>query len=610
MSRFAPISPRSGKPAGRRAGLVSVFAALVLSMPAAAQDIAQADTHTDEAPPNVVLIILDDVGLTDLGVTGGEARTPAIDALAARGTLFASFNTAPMCAPSRAMLMTGVDSHDAGIANLPETTPADLRGDYGYEGRLTRRAATLAEHLGAAGYQTFIAGKWHLGHDADSLPAARGFDRSLVLDASGADNWQDRPYLAVYDRAEWWQDDAPARRPNEGVFSSTMLVDTVLNDLATRDRSRPFFVTLAFQAVHIPVQAPPEIVAAYDGVYDQGWDALAARRHAGAIARGLIPDGAAPPVFPDGLRDWDALDPQTRAFVTASMEVNAAMLDATDREIARLVAALRADGSYDNTVFVVVSDNGPEHNRPDLHRGTRFWLRRVGYSTDPDSLGGPGSYAWIGPEWAKAAAGQGAFFKMHAGSGGMNVPLILAGPGIPARGVVRDFAYATDLVPTVLELTGTPALPAEIAPAGRSLDVLLTAPDPAEAGAAPSGPEQAVGMEAGGQSALFLGRYKLVRNAAPYGDGQWRLFDWTTDPGETDDLSLSQPDMLAQMMAEWDAYVAAKQVQPVDPDYTPGRMMAQHAYARTARQAGMGLAGLIALILAVILILRIPGTRP
>jgi len=601
MIRFASMPSRPGKPAG----LAFLIAMLALSMTSAsAQEMAQTDTAANGTPPNIVLIILDDVGLTDLGVTGGEARTPAIDALAARGALFASFNTAPMCAPSRAMLMTGVDSHDAGIANLPETTPADLRGDYGYEGRLTRRAATLAEHLGAAGYQTFIAGKWHLGHDADSLPAARGFDRSLVLDASGADNWEDRPYLAVYDRAEWWQDDAPARRPDEGVFSSTMLVDTVLTEIARRDRSRPFFATLAFQAVHIPVQAPPEIVAAYDGVYDQGWDALAARRHAGAVARGLIPESAAPPVFPDGLRDWDTLDPQTRAFVTASMEVNAAMLDATDREIARLVAALRADGSYDNTIFVVVSDNGPEHNRPDLHRGTSFWLRRVGYSTNPDDLGGPGSYAWIGPEWAKAAAGQGAFFKMHAGSGGMNVPLILAGPGIPARGVVRDFAYATDLLPTLLALTGTPALPAEIAPAGRALDRLWAAPAMAE----PSGPEQAVGMEAGGQSALFLGRYKLVRNAAPYGDGQWRLFNWTADPGETVDLSASLPDVLARMMAEWDAYVAAKQVQPVDPDYTPGRLLARHAYARTAQQAGLGLAGLIALILAVVFILRLPAS--
>lgn len=578
--------------------LMAVLAAPGLCAAAAAQDEAGPGAPPEGAP-NIVLLILDDVGLTDLGVTGGEAATPAMDALAGSGVVFANFNTAPMCAPSRAMLLTGVVSHDAGVANLPETMPDYQEGRRGYEGRLTRRAATLAEHLRPAGYQTFITGKWHLGHDADSLPSARGFDRSFILDASGADNWQDRPYLAYYDRAQWWADGAPAQRP-DGEFSSTFLVNQMLSYLDDRDAARPFFAVIGFQAVHIPVQAPREIVEAYDGVYDAGWDVLAARRHAEAIARGLISADAAAPVFPDGLRDWDGLDPDMRAFVTAAMEVNAAMLDATDREIARLVSTLRAEGEFENTLFVIVSDNGPEHNRPDLHRGTEFWLDLVGYSRDPATLGGLGTYAWIGTEWAKAAAGHGAFFKMHAGSGGMNVPLIVSGPGVTRRGVSRDFAFATDLVPTLLDYAGAAPVSAEIAPAGRSLAPLLAGP-----GDALRLPETAVGMEAGGHAALFLGPLKLVRSVAPYGDGQWRLYDWTSDPGETTDLAAARPAAFDEMMAAWDAFVVRHSILPVDPDYTPVGLMAQRTYARQARKyAPWGLGVLIVLGLGAGLVLR------
>ena len=572
-----------------------------LALAAAGQAVAA----TAPATPNIVLVILDDVGLTDLGATGGEARTPVIDALADEGVLFASFNTAPMCAPSRAMLLTGVSSHHAGIANLPETTPAALLGQYGYEGHLTRRAATLAEHLRPAGYQTFIAGKWHLGHGPDSRPDVRGFDRSFVLDASGADNWQSRPYLAYYDRAEWWSDGEPVDRP-EGQFSSDFLVDRMLGYLGERDPGRPFLAVVGFQAVHIPVQAPPEIVERYDGIYDQGWTALLQQRHRNATELGLIPATATPPDFPPGLRDWAGLTAPERAFATAAMEVNSAMLDATDRALGRLVEALREAGVYDDTIFVVVSDNGPEHNRPDLHAGTEFWLRSVGYSTDPARLGGPGTYAWIGPEWAKAAAGHGGFFKMHAGSGGMNVPLIVTGPGIERRGLVHDFAYATDLVPTLLDLAGAEPVAADVPVSSHSLAPLLSAASPHTA----TGPESAVAMEAGGHAAVFLGSLKLVRNAAPYGDGEWRLYDWTADPGETADLSADRPEDVARLMTAWDAFVAEQNVLPVDPDYAPANLLARRTYAKRLRGAGFAQAGLLILLAGVAVVLRLSPRPP
>lgn len=569
-----------------RGFVLLLCAALWLGGPAGARASAALP-----ARPNIVVIIVDDAGLTDFGITGGEAATPAIDALARNGVIFSHFNTAPMCAPSRAMLMTGVDSHDAGVANLPETTPRDQRGARGYEGELTRRAATLAEHLKPAGYQTFITGKWHLGHGPDSLPAARGFDRSFILDASGADNWRPRPYLPFYDRAEWWSDGAPAEPPAH-FYSSEFLVDRMLEYLGARDANRPFLAVIGFQAVHIPVQAPREIVERYDGVYDAGWDALLARRHANAVAAGLIPADAAPPVFPPGLRDWTALSDEDRAFATAAMEVEAAMLDAMDRNIARLVDALRAEGAYDDTLFVVVSDNGPEHNQPDHHGGFTLWRKLAGYSTDPETLGGPGTYAWIGAEWAKAAAGHGAYFKMHAGSGGMNTALIVAGPGVTRRGIVDDFAFATDLAPTLLDMVGAAPVAAETPIAGRSLAGALA--DPPSSAFTPSAP---VGMEAGGQSALFLGRLKLARNAKPYGDGQWRLYDWVADPGETRDLAAERPGDFARLGAAYDAFVADHGVRPVDPDYTPGRLMARATQAKQVKRLAPAVLGIAAVLI-------------
>ncbi|MFN2260079.1 MAG: sulfatase-like hydrolase/transferase, partial [Parasphingopyxis sp.] len=403
--------------------------------------------------PNIVLILADDVGFTDLGAYGSEIATPNIDALARRGMIFTNFHATPMCAPSRAMLMTGIDSHAAGIGNLPETTPEEHRGSPAYLGRLRPGVRTIAERLRAAGYRTYMTGKWHLGHTADTLPRARGFDRSFILDATGADNWEHRPYLPYYDRAEWYEDGEAAHELPEDFYSSEFLVDRLIRYLGRGRAGRPFFAYLAFQAIHIPVQAPREFTERYAGRYDDGWQALRETRHRAAIARGLFPEDAPLRAMRPEMRDWDELSDEDRGWYAQAMAVNAGMLEAMDHHLGRLIDYLRQSGEYENTIFIITSDNGPEGALPTASLSMRVWMRLVGYSTERETLGERGSYGFIGPEWASAAASPHDLFKFYAGEGGTRVPLIVAGPGIET-GMARQLSLISDIPATLAGLGG------------------------------------------------------------------------------------------------------------------------------------------------------------
>lgn len=537
-----------------KTALVLWLAAL---LPAAAQD----------ATPNIVLILADDAGFSDFGAYGSEIATPHIDALAAKGTLFSNFHASPICAPSRAMLMTGVDSHLAGIGNLPESAPLEHRGQPGYLGQLADDVVTVASRLGAAGYRTTMTGKWHLGHGAGSHPGARGFDRSFALEASGADNWEKKSYLPIYDDAPWYEDGKPTDLP-EDFYSSEFIVDKTIEYLEeSRDEGRPFFSYLAFMAIHIPVQAPREFIEKYEGVYDEGWDALREARFRAVIERGLLPAEMAFGPMPEGLRDWDQRSADEKRMLAKSMAVNAAMLEAMDFHVGRLIAYLKETGQYDNTIFIVLSDNGPEPGDPLATPGFRQWLWWNNYRRDLETLGEKGSYAFIGPEFASAAASPGAFFKMQAGEGGLRVPLIFAGRGVARARTTDAFSYITDIAPTILEMAGVAATTefegAAVQPmTGHSLMPLLGG------GATRVRSEtDAVGIEAAGNAALFRGDYKLTRNAPPYGDMQWYLYNLARDPGETTDLAAAEPELFAEMMAEYDAYAARVGVLEVPEGY-------------------------------------------
>ncbi|HYE47817.1 MAG TPA: arylsulfatase [Caulobacter sp.] len=522
--------------------------------------------------PNIVLILIDDGGYTDLGAYGSEIATPHIDALAASGTKFANFHASPMCAPSRAMLLTGVDSHTAGVANLPESTPPEHRTNPAYQGRLAPNVVTVASRLKSAGYHTWMAGKWHLGDGERDLPPAHGFDRSLALEATGGDNWQQRPYFPIYDGSEWYEDGRKATLP-EDFYSSRLLVDRIIDNIdAKPDDGRPFFAYLPFLAIHMPVQAPAELVGKYEARYRDGWAALRQRRYEGAVRAGLIAPGTPMGPPPANVADWNRLTKDEQAAFAKRMAVNAAMLEAMDGEVGRLVAHLKANGQYDKTLFVVLSDNGPEGGDPLVEPIFRFWLDQVGYSTRVQDLGGKGSWTAIGPGWASAAAAPGALFKFYASEGGTRVPLVMSGPGVKAGGTARGFSVITDIAPTLLDLAGVaPALSPAVPMDGRSLRPVL-----AGTADSPYGPADPVGMEAAGDAALWKGNLKLVKAAGPLGDPDWRLYDVAADPGETMDLSAVRPREAAAMLADYRAYAARVGVAEIPADYTPDKAVAKN----------------------------------
>ena len=520
--------------------------------------------------PNIVLILADDLGFSDLASYGSEIHTPSISTLAEQGLSFTNYHTGANCAPSRAMLLTGVDSHRSGVPNIPEMIPPEQSQYSHYSGTLGQNVVTVATLLQDAGYHTYMAGKWHLGQASDQLPSVRGFERTVALADSGADNWQQKPYIPIYKKANWYADGQEYQLPDD-FYSSRFLIDKTIEFIdSNQGDGQPFFAYVPFQAVHIPVQAPQEYIDRYMGVYDQGWAALRTERLARAIKLGIVP-AQTEMVTMASTPNWDSLEADQQAYEAKRMAVYAAMVEAMDHHIGRLVAHLKAIGQFDNTIFIVTSDNGAEAMGQQVQKswinGLRMSLQD--YSIDYETLGLKGSFNAIGPGFSSAAASPLAYYKFYLGEGGMRVPMIIAGPGIAAnQQLTNAFAFVTDITPTILALTGVKPAPARyggrlVEPLiGRSLMPLLqgTAETVYQA-------HESIGHELMGHGALFMGDYKIVFNRGTQGDNQWRLFDIVADPGETEDLSTKNPAQLQLMLARYQQYIEENNVLPTPEGY-------------------------------------------
>ena len=552
----------------------------------------------DAAPvqkPNVVIILADDLALMDLGVYGGEASTPNIDALASNGAMFMQYRTSTLCSPSRAMLLTGIDNHKTGVATIPEVLPKEHKNQPGYTMAFEPGVYTIADQLRSAGYRTLMTGKWHLGEYSHEMPQAHGFDRSFALAASGADNWEDIPYIPYYKDAPWFEDGEEADLP-EDFYSSEFIVDKMIDYIEETDSSKPFLAYLPFQAIHIPVQAPDEFIRKYDGYYNDGWDELRQSRFERAQEIGLIKKGVALAPMHPGLRRWQDLSEEGRELYARRMEVNAAMIEAMDYHIGRFIEYLKSEGEYENTIFVVTSDNGPEPNRGD-HGDWRldFWLHSNGYHIGLDGLGGRGSWGFIGPEWATAAASPGALFKFYATEGGIRAPLIVTGPGI-APVTIQSPAMVADITPTIVEWLGIPDISQQaVAITGRSLLPVLRG----EKESVYSEDDVRV-IEVSGNTALYKGDYKITRSIPPIGDGRWRLFNMNVDPGETVDIRSTSTEVFNELLAEYQRYAAEMGVLEMPPGYDSFAQVDKNATERWLKNNVMLLVIFGSFLLAVI----------
>ena len=554
--------------------------------------------------PNIVLLVADDWGFSDVGAFGGEIATPHLDALAQRGMRFTNFHVAASCAPTRSMLLTGVDNHKAGIGNLRESMPQEHIGKPGYLGSLNNNVVTIATLLQNSGYRTSITGKWNVGSEPHNLPNRRGFDRSLVQGDTGSDNWETgKRYLPHGAKVAWFEDGKEPVMPAD-FYSSEFFVSKSIDYIRSGEKSgKPFFAYVGFQANHVPLQAPKAFIDKYKGRYDSGWTALRQARRDKAVALGIVPKDT-PMVMMKTTADWAALSPKDRQYQARLMEVYAAMADAMDHEVGRLVAYLKTSGEYDNTVFVFLSDNGPEASD---YADARLWLMTQ-YSRDFDRLGGKGAYVVPGPGWASASAAPLADYKFYAGEGGLRVPLIVSGvAGMAPNQLNGALTHVTDIVPTLLDIAqvakpGASYQGRAIEPlTGRSLLPVLTG-----AASANRGPDDTIGYELSGNAALFKGDLKLVKNLPPVGDNGWRLYNLRTDPGETQDLQQQLPEIFKAMVADYHAWSAAHGVLPMPDGYQPAKQVVINSfvnywipeYKNTAMAGGGVLLGLIVLFVA------------
>lgn len=576
-----------------------------------AQAVHAAPTTQPTQPPNIVLILADDLGFSDLGSYGSEIDTPNLDGIAAQGMRFANFHTAASCAPTRAMLLTGVDSHVAGVANIIEAIPDYQATSPAYQGALDKNVATISERLRDQGYRTYMSGKWHLGQNPEQLPSKRGFDRAFSLGDTGADNWRQRTYLPIYENANWYEDGQPTELP-EDFYSSKTLVDKAIEyiDSATdEDASKPFFTYLAFQAVHIPVQAPAEFRDKYLQTYADGWSTLRAQRSQGLLDKGILPTSVPSYVAPTTV-PWDSLDAQTQAFESKGMAVYAGMVDAMDHHIGRLVAHLERQGKLDNTVFIFLSDNGAEGSLATRQQGDspaapafimNAWMRASGFNTDIETLGQIDSYHDIGPSWASAAVGPLAWYKFFASEGGMRVPLVIGGKvnGQPVTAnigaVSQSFAWITDIAPTVLQLAGAVDLPSDML--GKSLIPVLQ-----DERASVRLADEIIGYELGGNKALFQGDYKLVYNRFRGQEPQWQLFNISADPGETQNLASAKPQLFIELKAAYVLWAKQNGVVEVRPDYDQGQVMLGKVFANRPILLVYLVGGLLAVLTLIVII--------
>lgn len=546
--------------------------------------------------PNILVILFDDVGFSGFGAYGGDERTPRIDALAKRGVILSRYYTSPFCGPTRAMLMTGMDSHQVGMGTLVETVTPAMRSAPGYSMRWNADQKTIGTMLSKAGYQTYVTGKWGIGEIGANLPNKFGFDRSYVMDATGGGNYDAKPYLPGSHSVEWFEDGKPITLP-EDYYSSRSLVDKMIEYVDAGDPKRPFFGYLALQAAHMPIQVPTEYVDRYNGVFDRGWDVMREERLRRAIDRGLVPPTTKLKSAPAVHRAWNALSAKDKALATREMQVNAGMMEAADYHIGRLLDHLQAKGQLDNTIVMVLSDNGAESGQSRINGPANLALDAVklieGFDTSYENLGQRRSVTAVGPEWASVLSSPFDLYKFYGSEGGLRVPFVIAGPGIATSGIEHAPVHVADLVPTMLDAAGAQYDPAQFY--GRSVLPMLKGTTETT-----YQDKESFAIEVSGNAGLYRGKWKITRNTPPLGDGQWRLYDISVDPGETTDLSGANPELFKEMLAEYQTYAKKVGVLELGPKDNAIEILGKNLASKAAKKYWPYALGLILALSAIL----------
>lgn len=499
----------------------------------------------DDPRPNILLIVADDLGYADLGSYGSDIATPNIDALAAEGILFTQFHTAPMCAPTRAMLLSGNNNHVAGMA---KQGVSGIMGDEhpGYENHLSDRVIPFPRLLREVGYHTYITGKWHLGVKLEHSPQAAGFERSFNNLHGGGSHFD---AVGFEDGGSLYFEDGEFVEWPQGRYTTDLYTEKLIGFISeNQGDGKPFFAFAAYTSPHWPLQVPDEYLDRYAGRFNQGYDRLREQRFESLKSAGIIPQASTLPPRNDAIRLWADLDPDEQKIEARKMELYAAMVDNLDNHVGRLIDYLKANDLYDNTLIVFMSDNGAAAE--DFYNQEPFKeYVQEHYDNAYGNMGRASSFVSYGPQWAEAGSAP---FQRHKGytlEGGITAPMIISGPGVAAH-AKKTSAYLTvmDLAPTFLELAGAeyPAGGMVQPMLGESINAFL-------AGTADAVHDEnyLTVLSHYGRALVRQGKWKLSTFEPPFDEAQFGLFDLEADPGETNNLTESEPEKYQELLELW-----------------------------------------------------------
>ena len=521
------------------------------------------ETRTEESQskPNIILIVADDLGYSDIGPFGGDIHTPALDKLAGEGMLFSNFHVLPTCSPTRSVLLTGYDNHIAGLGVMGEASYPALKGLPGYSGHLSDKVVTISEILQKNGYHTYMAGKWHLGEEKGQIPSDRGFEESFALLQGGGSHYADQKPLSPPQVMDYRVNGKKLAALPADFYSTRNYTDTIISYIEKNKADhKPFFIYASYTSPHDPLQAPEDYIKKYKGKFNMGWDSLRLLRLSKLKELGIVPNELKT-FAPSGIPKWETLNARQKEEYARDMEVYAAMIDYLDMSIGRINDYLKQQGMYDNTMILFMSDNGANGVMATTYPGNADGKYLGSFNNSLENRGLPNSFIEMGPGWAQASSSPFRLFKSFTSEGGIRAPLIIKMPaGTKNHGQWnRSFIHVSDIMPTILSISGADNSQetngkAEKQSFGKSILPLLNG----ESTAVHS--DEGIGWELFERKAFIKGNWKILRLAKPFGTGDWQLFNLEKDPGEAEDLSRQFPAKRDSLINDWMKYAKENDV--------------------------------------------------
>jgi arylsulfatase len=488
--------------------------------------------------PNILLLVADDLGYADLGCYGGDIETP-----------ISRFHTSPLCAPTRAMLLSGNDNHIAGMG-----VQSLVRNEFGYEGKLSDRIVTIPQVLRTAGYHTYMAGKWHLGGEKLSNPHNKGFEHSFINIRGAGNHYNDQGIFEETPITLYTEDGKPATWEN-GKYSTDFYTDKLIEYIGkNKDDDKPFFAFAAYTSPHWPLQVDEKYWKKYEGRYDDGYEKLKERRLVSLKEAGMIPEDAMLPPNHKRVKSWASLTEKEKKKESRKMELYSGMVDNLDHNIGRIIKYLKDIGEYENTLIVFMSDNGAAAE--DFYHDDEYGpFIKQHFNVDYDNMGKPDSFISYGPQWAEAGSSPFRYFKGLTTEGGINAPMIISGPGVNKKNIIDDsFVTLMDIAPTFYDVANAsypekfnkkqvyPLKGNSIIPFASGKTEMIHDSD------------YVFGLEHANRAMLRKGDWKITNIDRPFLKENFKLYNISNDLAEINDLKEINKEKYDELLQEWEKF--------------------------------------------------------